>query len=102
MTFLIVQITHKDIEKVNSIISSLSKNNLFLDCNIVSSQNISFVNNVIKTTPEIIINLKIKMMDWLKVVNQVEGLYPNEIMSIVRFEVSANEKYEKIFYNNSY
>jgi len=100
MTFLMIQIIHRDIEKVNAIVSSLFEKKLIVDCNIIPSENLSFENGHLKTNTKILINVQANMNDWLKINNEISLLCPNETIPIIRLEVSSNQKYEQRFYNN--
>lgn len=100
MTFLMIQIIHRDIEKVNAIVSSLFERKLIVDCNIVPCEGLYFDNGHLKTDTKILVNVKANMNNWLQIKNDVERLCPSQTIPIIRLEVSSNEKYEQLFYNN--
>ena len=101
MTFLIIKIIHKDIEKINTIAKSLFEKKIIATCDLFPIGRLSFDDGHIKNNPEIVLNIKTKLDNWYRIVNEIENLYPNEVVPIIRYEVSSNEKYERWIEDNS-
>jgi periplasmic divalent cation tolerance protein len=95
MTFIIIYVTHKNLKEAKKISSHLLKKRLIACVNFFPIESNYWWNNKITNSKEIISLLKTKKENWLKVKSEVKKIHPYTTPCIMKFDVEANDDYEK-------
>ena len=95
MSFIVVYITHAT-EKVASKIANYLIEQKFVACaNIFPIKSAYWWKNVIQSESEWVSIVKTRPENWIPLKQEVEKIHPYEVPCIMKFEVEANDSYEK-------
>lgn len=94
MSFIIIYVTHENIEEAKKITNYLLDKKLIACSNFLPIEANFWWNNKIDSTNEIVSILKTKKENWDIVKDEIEKLHPYKIPCIMKIKVKANESYE--------
>lgn len=94
MGFLLIYITHPDIETARQIVTSLMEHRLIACANYFPIQNTYWWNGNIENSTEVVSIVKTKLDNWEKVTSEVIKLHPYTTPCIIKMHVHANDEYE--------
>ena len=95
MGFIIIYVTHKSLEDAKKITSHLLNKKLIACANFFPIESCYFWKNNLENANEIVSILKTKTENWSIVSKEIKKLHPYEVPCIIKFNVEANEDYEK-------
>ena len=95
MSFIVVYITHANLKNAKKISDELLKKRLIACANYFPIQSSYWWKGKIENSDEIVSIVKTKKENWNKLKREVEKIHPYEIPCIMKFDVEANEDYEK-------
>ena len=95
MGFIIVYITHANLEEAKKITSKLLEKKLIACANFFPIESAYWWKGEIASSSEIVSIVKTRTANWQKVKENIEKLHPYEVPCIMKFDVEANESYEK-------
>ncbi|QQR93204.1 divalent-cation tolerance protein CutA [bacterium] len=91
--FIIIYITHPDLETAKKIVSSLMKSRLIACGNFFPIQNTYWWKGKIEHSTEVVSIVKTNMKNWEQVKAAVIKLHPYETPCIIKISASANSDY---------
>lgn len=94
MSFIIIYVTHENIEEAKKITNYLLDKKLIACSNFLPIEANFWWNDKIDSTNEIVSILKTKKENWDIVKDEIEKLHPYKIPCIMKIEVEANKSYE--------
>ncbi|PIN80097.1 divalent-cation tolerance protein CutA [Candidatus Woesearchaeota archaeon CG10_big_fil_rev_8_21_14_0_10_32_9] len=94
MSFIIVYVTHKNLEEAKKIASHLLEKKLIACANFFPISSSYWWKGSIETSDEIVSLLKTKNENWIKLKNEIKKIHPYETPCIMKLNVEANEDYE--------
>lgn len=94
MGFIIIYITHKNLEEARKVASHLLQKKLVACANFFPIENSYWWKDKIGNSDEIVSIVKTKTENWEKVKSEVKKIHPYEVPCIMKLNVEANEDYE--------
>ena len=94
MGFIIIYVTHSNIEEARKIAEHLLKKRLIACVNYFPISSSFWWKGKIDDSQEIVSLLKTKSENWEKVKSEVKKLHPYETPCIIKFNVESNKDYE--------
>jgi len=94
MTFILIYVTHENLEQAKKIANHLLDKKLIACANFSPITSMYFWNNKIEESNEIVSILKTKTENWEVVKKEIEKIHPYDTPCIIKLDVSANENYE--------
>jgi periplasmic divalent cation tolerance protein len=94
MGFIIIYITHKNLEEASKITSHLLEKKLIACANIFPIKSSYWWQGKIENEDEVVSIVKTRREHWEKVKSEVKRIHPYEVPCIIKIEVEANEDYE--------
>ena len=101
MGFIIIYVTHKSIEEAKRITSHLLNKKLIACGNFFPIEACYWWKNNIETANEFVSILKTRIENWSSVKSEIEKIHTYEVPCIMKFNVEANESYEKWIYDET-
>jgi periplasmic divalent cation tolerance protein len=95
MSFIAVYITHGNENEAKKVASHLLEKKLIACVNFFPIESSYWWKGEIENAHEIVSLVKTKKENWEKIKEEVEKTHPYETPCIMKFEVEANENYEK-------
>ena len=95
MTFILIYVTHKNLEEAKKIASVLLDKKLIACANFFPIESAYFWKGKIEDAKEYVSLLKTRKENWNKVKLEIKRVHPYETPCILKIEVEANEDYEK-------
>lgn len=93
MNFIIIYITHPNMEEAKRVCEALLKDRLIACANYFPIESSYWWNGKIENTNEIVSIVKTKKENWEKARETVEKLHSYETPCIMKFEVESNKSY---------
>jgi periplasmic divalent cation tolerance protein len=94
MAFIIIYVTHENLEKAKSIASHLLDKRLIACANFFSIESACWWKGKIDNAKEVVSLLKTRKENWAAVESEIRRVHPYETPCIIKMEVEANEDYE--------
>lgn len=101
MGFIIVYITHANLEEAKKITSVLLENKLIACANFFPIESCYFWKGNLENSNEIVSIVKTRKENWQKVKEEVLKLHPYDVPCIMKFDMEANESYEEWIENET-
>lgn len=95
MSFAIIYITHRSETEAKKVSDHLLDKRLVACANIFPITSAYWWQHAIQHEEEWVSIVKTTLENWEKVKSEVEKVHPYEVPCIMKFEVEANEPYEK-------
>ncbi|VVB59110.1 Divalent-cation tolerance protein CutA [uncultured archaeon] len=95
MGFIIVYITHKNLEEAKKIAGHLLGKRLIACANFFPIESAYRWKGKIESVHEVVSIVKTKSENWEKVKEEVARIHPYDVPCIMKIGVEANDKYEK-------
>jgi len=95
MPFITIYITYPDIETAKKIVEVLMEKRFIACANFFPIESVYWWQGRIENANEIVSLLKTRKENWDKIKEEVKKIHPYEVPCIEKFEVEANEDYEK-------
>jgi periplasmic divalent cation tolerance protein len=95
MGFIVIYITHPDLKTAKKIVAALLEQRLIACANFFPIESAYRWKGKVEHSKEIVSIVKTAKKNWRKVKDEVIKLHPYETPCIMRFDVRANEDYEK-------
>jgi periplasmic divalent cation tolerance protein len=100
MAFILVYVTHPDMETAKSVCNTLLQEKLITCATFCPVQSTYWWKGEIKSAGEVVTILKTKTDYFSKVKAKVEEIHPYEVPCIIKWNVESNDKCEN-WVNNS-
>lgn len=94
MTFIMLYVTHENMEEAQKVANYLLENKLIVCANYFPIQSSYWWNNKITNSNEIVSILKTRKDNWEKIKLKIEELHPYDVPCIIKLDVEANSSYE--------
>ncbi len=94
MVFIILYVTHKNLENAEKIASHLLQKKLIACANLFPITSSYWWKGKIENSGEIVSLLKTRKENWSKVKSEIKKIHPYETPCIIKMNVEANEDYE--------
>ncbi|MEK6917612.1 MAG: divalent cation tolerance protein CutA [Nanoarchaeota archaeon] len=95
MGFIIVYITHKSLSEAKKVCEHLLKRKLIACVNYFPIQSAYWWKGKIDSANEVVSIVKSKKENWNEIKSEIKQIHPYETPCIMKFDVEANEDYEK-------
>ena len=95
MSFIIVYITHKNLEEAKNVSEHLLKLKLIACVNYFPIESAYWWKGKIENAKEIVSLVKSKKGNWEKIKSEVTKIHPYETPCIMKVDVESNKDYEK-------
>jgi periplasmic divalent cation tolerance protein len=94
MSFIVVYVTHRNLEEAQKIASHLLKKKLIACANFFPIKSSYWWKQKIEDSDEVVSLLKAPKSNWEEVKSEIKLIHPYETPCIIKFNVEANEDYE--------
>jgi periplasmic divalent cation tolerance protein len=94
MTFIIIYVTHENLENAEKLASHLLQKKLIACANFFPIKSSFWWKGKIENSEEIVSLLKTRKENWEKVKSEIKKIHPYETPCIMKINVEANEDYE--------
>ena len=94
MTFILIYVTHKNLENATKIATHLLETKLIACVNFFPISSSYWWNGKIEDSQEIVSLLKTKQENWEKIKSEIQKIHPYQTPCIIKMNVEANEEYE--------
>jgi periplasmic divalent cation tolerance protein len=94
MTFIIIYVTHENLENAEKLASHLLQKKLIACANFFQIKSSFWWKGKIENSEEIVSLLKTRKENWEKVKSEIKKIHPYETPCIMKINVEANEDYE--------
>jgi|SRR3989344_2777013 len=94
MTFIILYVTHKNLENAQKIASHLLQKKLIACANFFPITSSYWWKGKIENSEEIVSLLKTRKENWEKVKSEIKKIHPYETPCIMKINAEANADYE--------
>ena len=94
MTFIILYVTHKNLENAQKIASDLLQKKLIACANFFPITSSYWWKGKIENSEEIVSLLKTRKENWEKVKSEIKKIHPYETPCIMKINAEANADYE--------
>lgn len=94
MTFILIYVTHKNLDSAQKIAAHLLQKKLIACANFFPIESSYWWKGKIENSEEIVSLLKTKKENWEKVESEIKKIHPYETPCIMKMNVEANEDYE--------
>lgn len=101
MGFIVVYITHANLEEAKKITSVLLEKKLIACVNFFPIESSYFWKGNLENSNEMVSIVKTRKENWQKIKEEVEKLHPYDVPCIMKFEVEANKSYEDWILNET-
>lgn len=95
MSFIVVYITHKNMKEAKKVSDYLLNKKLIACVNYFPIQSAFWWKGKIANSKEIVSLVKTKKENWQKIKSEVKKIHPYDTPCIMKYDVEANEDYEK-------
>jgi periplasmic divalent cation tolerance protein len=95
MGFIIVYITHKNMNEAKKVADYLLKKRLIACVNYFPIKSAYWWKRKITNSKEIVSLVKTKRENWNKIKEEIKKIHPYETPCVMKLNVEANEDYEK-------
>lgn len=93
MKFIVIYITHKNIEKAKKLCNYLLKQKLITCVNYFPIESAYWWKGKLENSKEVVSIVKTKKSNWKKVKEVVTKMHSYDIPCIIKIEVEANKEY---------
>lgn len=94
MGFILIYVTHPDLQTAKKIANILLKKRLIACANFFPIKSTYWWKRRLEKSSEVVSLLKTKKGNWIKVKREIEKFHPYEVPCIIKIEVEANKPYE--------
>lgn len=94
MVFIILYVTHKDIESAQKIANHLLQKKLIACANFFPIKSSYWWKGKIENSDEIVSLLKTRKENWEKIKKEIKKIHPYETPCIIKINAEANGDYE--------
>ncbi len=94
MGFIIIYVTHKNLEEAEKITSHLLQKKLIACANLFPIKSAYWWEGKIESSDEVVSILKTKKENWEKVKLEIKKVHPYKVPCIMKIDVEANKDYE--------
>jgi periplasmic divalent cation tolerance protein len=94
MSFIIIYVTHKNMEEANKVASLLLKQKSIACVNFFPISSSYWWKDNIEGSEEIVSLLKTRNENWEKVKNEIIKVHPYDTPCIIKMSIEANDEYE--------
>lgn len=94
MTFILIYVTHKNLENATKIAAHLLEKKFIACVNFFPISSSYWWNGKIEDSQEIVSLLKTRQENWEKVKFEIQKIHPYQTPCIIKMNVEANEEYE--------
>ncbi|MDD5182212.1 MAG: divalent-cation tolerance protein CutA [Candidatus Nanoarchaeia archaeon] len=95
MAFILVYITHKNMEEAKKVVSHLLQKKIIACANFFPIKSSYWWKGRIDETDEVVSIVKTIKGNWKNVKSEVKKIHPYEVPCIMKIDTEANEDYEK-------
>jgi|SRR3989344_4167434 len=95
MGFIVIYITHKNMKEAKKVATYLLNKRLIACVNYFPIQSAFWWKGKIENSKEIVSLVKTRKESWTKIKSEVKKMHPYNTPCIMKFDVEANEDYEK-------
>ena len=95
MGFIIIYITHKDIQDAKRVVNPLLEKRLIACANLIPIESLYRWKGKIEHENEVVSIVKTRKDNWDKVRREVKRMHPYDVPCIMKIEVEANHDYEQ-------
>jgi len=94
MPFILIYITHKNLDEAKKVASHLLNKKLIACANFFPIESMYWWKNNIENEKEIVSIVKTKTENWQIVKDEVKKIHPYKTPCIIKIQAEANEDYE--------
>ena len=95
MSFILVYVTHPDINTADRISKVLLEEKLIACSNTIPIKSVFWWESNIQNENEIVTIFKTTSEKWLQIKIRIAELHPYEVPCVIKWKVQANEEYER-------
>ncbi len=95
MAFIIIYVTHSNMEEAKRIAFILLKKRLIACVNFFPIESVYWWKGNVENAHEIVSLLKTKTENWEKIKVEIETIHPYETPCIIKIDAKSNEQYEE-------
>jgi periplasmic divalent cation tolerance protein len=95
MSFIIIYVTHKNMEEARKVGDFLLQKRLIACANYIPITSSYLWKGKIENEKEIVSILKTRTKNWEKIKKEIEKIHPYETPCIIRLEASSNSSFEE-------
>jgi len=101
MGFVILYVTHKNIDEAKKIGEHLLDKKMIACANYMPIESSYWWNGKIESDDEIVSLLKTRSENWKAVEQEIEAIHPYDVPCIIKIDVDANSKYSQWIYDET-
>lgn len=94
MGFILVYVTHGDMESARKVAAHLLEKKLVACANFFPIRSAYWWRGKLKHSDEVVSILKTRKANWRRVKKEVESIHPYDVPCIIRIDAEANRSYE--------